>query len=175
MGESVTSYNGSTETTIDLVTATTTSLGGVKVGDNITIDSGTISITSENIIAALGYTPADDVNAGLYSMYLTNDTEDNSENINDPYITLAATRGDDSSIQVVGGNKINVTNSDGNILISSSWRDILFDDNSVGDDSINFEPSESIYINAESSGNKTNVSFGLCWYDITNNKTNPVN
>lgn len=175
MGESVTSYNGSTETTIDLVTATTTSLGGVKVGDNITIDSGTISITSENIIAALGYTPADDVNAGLYSMYLTNDTEDNSENINDPYITLAATRGDDSSIQVVGGNKINVTNSDGNILISSSWRDILFDDNSVGDDSINFEPSESIYINAESSDNKTNVSFGLCWYDITNNKTNPVN
>lgn len=175
MGEIVKSYNGNTETTIDLVAATTTSLGGVKVGDNITVNSGTISITGENIIAALGYTPADDVNAGLYSMYLTNDTEDNSENINNPYITLAATRGDDSSIQVVGGDKINVTNSDGNILISSSWRDILFDDHSVGDNSINFEPSESIYINAESSDNKTNVSFGLCWYDITNNKTNPVN
>lgn len=43
--------------TISLVNATTSSIGGVKIGSNITISEGSISITKANIIAALGYTP----------------------------------------------------------------------------------------------------------------------
>ena len=40
-----------------LPTATSSTLGGVKIGSNITISSGTISLTKSNITSALGYTP----------------------------------------------------------------------------------------------------------------------
>lgn len=37
--------------------ATSDTLGGVKIGSNITHDVGTINITKDNVITALGYTP----------------------------------------------------------------------------------------------------------------------
>ena len=40
-----------------LPAATSSALGGVKVGSNITNSSGTISLTKANVTAALGYTP----------------------------------------------------------------------------------------------------------------------
>lgn len=40
-----------------LPNATSSTLGGVKVGSNITVSSGTISLTKANVTAALGYTP----------------------------------------------------------------------------------------------------------------------
>ena len=40
-----------------LPNATSTALGGVKVGSNITVNSGTISLTKSNVTSALGYTP----------------------------------------------------------------------------------------------------------------------
>lgn len=40
-----------------LSAATSSTLGGVKVGSNITNSSGTISLTKENVTSALGYTP----------------------------------------------------------------------------------------------------------------------
>lgn len=40
-----------------LPAATSTGLGGVKVGSNITNSSGTISLTKGNVTSALGYTP----------------------------------------------------------------------------------------------------------------------
>ena len=40
-----------------LPNATSSVLGGVKIGSNITISSGTISLTKDNVTAALGYTP----------------------------------------------------------------------------------------------------------------------
>lgn len=33
-------------------------LGGVKIGSNISVSSGTISLTSANVTSALGFTPA---------------------------------------------------------------------------------------------------------------------
>lgn len=44
-------------TVYSLPTATSSTLGGVKVGSNITNSSGTISLTKANVISALGYTP----------------------------------------------------------------------------------------------------------------------
>ena len=41
-----------------LPTATGSVLGGVKVGSNITLSSGTISLSKSNVTSALGYTPA---------------------------------------------------------------------------------------------------------------------
>ena len=40
-----------------LPAATSSVLGGVKVGSNITVSSGTISLTKANVTTALGYTP----------------------------------------------------------------------------------------------------------------------
>ncbi len=40
-----------------LPNATSSTLGGVKVGSNITVNSGTISLTKANVTSALGYTP----------------------------------------------------------------------------------------------------------------------
>jgi len=37
--------------------ASTETLGGVKIGDNINVNSGTISVSKSNILNALGYTP----------------------------------------------------------------------------------------------------------------------
>ena len=52
-----TNYDGSAARTINLVAATTSSLGGVKIGSNISIKDGTISLTKENVTTALGYDP----------------------------------------------------------------------------------------------------------------------
>lgn len=41
-----------------LPTASSTVLGGVKIGSNITVSSGTISLSKANVTSALGYTPA---------------------------------------------------------------------------------------------------------------------
>lgn len=40
-----------------LPTASSTVMGGVKIGSNISVSSGTISITKSNVTSALGYTP----------------------------------------------------------------------------------------------------------------------
>lgn len=54
-GLSSVTYDGSAEQTITLQPATGTTLGGVSIGDNITLtESGKISITSANIEAAIG-------------------------------------------------------------------------------------------------------------------------
>lgn len=46
-----------TDTVYSLPDATATAKGGVKVGSNITVDTGTISLTADNVTGALGYTP----------------------------------------------------------------------------------------------------------------------
>ena len=46
-----------TDTIYTLPTASSSVLGGVKVGSNITLSSGVISLTKSNVTSALGYTP----------------------------------------------------------------------------------------------------------------------
>lgn len=47
----------SSGSTYTLPAATSSTLGGVKIGSNITVSSGTISISKTNVTSALGYTP----------------------------------------------------------------------------------------------------------------------
>lgn len=65
--DTITTYSAGTNisisgTTINctytLPTASSSVLGGVKVGSNITLSSGTISLSKSNVTSALGYTPA---------------------------------------------------------------------------------------------------------------------
>lgn len=48
-----------------LPNATSSTLGGVKVGSNISVSSGTISLAKSNVTSALGYTPATTNNASF--------------------------------------------------------------------------------------------------------------
>lgn len=59
-----------TDTVYTLPPATTSVLGGVKIGSNISVSSGTISLTKANVTAALGYTPVDETSV------IDNDTID---------------------------------------------------------------------------------------------------
>ena len=49
--------------TISVPTASTSALGVVKIGSNISVNSGTISLTSANVTTALGYTPVNPAQA----------------------------------------------------------------------------------------------------------------
>ena len=57
IGKSVPSDAKFTDTVYTLPTASSSVLGGVKVGSNITLSSGVISLTKSNVTSALGYTP----------------------------------------------------------------------------------------------------------------------
>jgi hypothetical protein len=50
-----------------LPTASSSTLGGVKIGSNITVSSGTISLTKANVTTALGYTPPTSDNNTTYT------------------------------------------------------------------------------------------------------------
>ena len=60
LGASVPSDAKFTDTVYTLPAATSSTLGGVKVGSNISLSSGTISLTKDNVTAALGYTPQEE-------------------------------------------------------------------------------------------------------------------
>lgn len=51
-----------TDTKYTLPNATSSTLGGVKVGSNISVSSGTISLSKSNVTTALGFTPVKSVN-----------------------------------------------------------------------------------------------------------------
>ena len=57
-GTNISISNNTINCTYTLPTATGSVLGGIKVGSNITLSSGTISLSKANVTSALGYTPA---------------------------------------------------------------------------------------------------------------------
>ena len=52
-----TNVTGKPSSYYTLPVASSTTLGGVKVGGNISLSDGTISLTKQNVTSALGYTP----------------------------------------------------------------------------------------------------------------------
>lgn len=112
-------YNGSAARTISLVAATTTTIGGVivdKDSTNKTISvtsAGSIYLTKQNVINALGYDPAS----------------------------------------------------------KDTWRPITIGGVSIGEKTLNFVPSEDVYLKADSNGDDIqDISFGISWYNINTKK-----
>lgn len=56
-GDGTTSTLTTQDTVYSLPDATASVKGGIKVGSNLTVSSGTLSLTKANVTAALGYTP----------------------------------------------------------------------------------------------------------------------
>ena len=101
--------------TDSLPTATSSVLGGVKIGSNITVSSGTISLTSANVTSALGFTPisSNEIPAALPNPYAltingTSYTGSSAVSINTARILSTATL---SSSTVSAGYSYNNTSS----------------------------------------------------------------
>ena len=92
-----------------LPSATSSVLGGVKVGSNITVKSGTISLSNSNVTSALGYTPIPlSGSRGNLAGY-------NTPTVTSSAITINGSSSDD--IQVTGAVAITVSNGSS----STSW------------------------------------------------------
>lgn len=118
-GASGATYDGSVARTVSLVAATTTTIGGVivdKDSTNKTISvtsAGSIYLTKQNVINALGYDPAS----------------------------------------------------------KDTWRPITIGGVSIGEKTLNFVPSEDVYLKADSNGDDIqDISFGISWYNISTKK-----
>ena len=77
----------------ELPAATSSTLGGVKVGSNITVSSGTISLSKSNVTDALGYTPP-----------TTNTTYDVTTGDNKGQIKILSSSGTSWNVSVNGIN-----------------------------------------------------------------------
>lgn len=125
----VTKLNGITAgaNKYSLPSATSSTLGGVKIGSNITVASGTISLTKANVTSALGYTPPTaDTNTHYASKNvvgsataITNTTSALTNG--NVYLNSVENSAVTSSHKISGSGATTVTtDTSGNIVISST-------------------------------------------------------
>lgn len=164
-------YNGNVARTISLLAATTSNLGGVIVGKNITVNAGTISITRQNVIDALGYTPGNADGASLYHMYLGEDgaTIDATDNVVNPFINLIATVGTNTKVQVSGSGKIGAIGKNGKITLALGEADT----SDYGGIKVGYTTSGQNYAVQLENGNAyVNVPWKNDTYEVVNNSDN---
>lgn len=148
----ITIYNGSQGVVLNLKQATKTTLGGVIVGNNISVLNGTISLTKDNITDALGYVPSDPSGLISYSIVsrsvdgLAPKIEFQTDQITSSYYLLA----------IDGSNENKTTPSWHKLssnLFTNTWRPIKIN----GEEKLNQNSNSSAFniIN----GNNVNLIF----------------
>ena len=107
------SYNDLSDkpSTYSLPNATSSTIGGVKVGNNITVSNGTISLTKANVTTALGYTPPTSDND-------TKNTAGSSNSSSTLYLIGATSQ---SSTGVTTYSNSSVTMTNGSLTASSVY------------------------------------------------------
>ena len=125
-GEGLKLTTGTTADTFSLSAATSSTIGGVKIGNNISITSGTISLTKANVTTALGYTPPTaDTNThyttGLIVGNSSSSTGNTAVTTNGVFLNLKDDNHIRNSHKIVGGGGTTVTSdSGGTITIHST-------------------------------------------------------
>lgn len=125
-GEGLKLTTGTTADTFSLSAATSSTIGGVKIGSNITVSDGTISLTKGNVVNALGYTPPTaDTNThyttGLIVGNSSSSTGNTAVTTNGVFLNLKDDNHIRNSHKIVGGGATTVTSdSGGTITISST-------------------------------------------------------
>lgn len=125
-GEGLMLTTGTTADTFSLSAATSSTIGGVKIGNNISITSGTISLTKANVTTALGYTPPTaDTNThyttGLIVGNSSSSTGNTAVTTNGVFLNLKDDNHIRNSHKIVGGGATTVTSdSGGTITIHST-------------------------------------------------------
>lgn len=115
-------YNGSAARTIQLVPATASTIGGVivdKDSENKTIsvtEDGSIFLTQQNIINALGYTPGSSADNKVYTTIIASSASSTtavSQATANPYINLIQTQGSAKTVagtfRLSGSGRLSVT------------------------------------------------------------------
>ena len=161
-GETDQSYNGSVEMTINLGKATVDHLGGVKIGNNISINDGVISVTRDNVVDALGGDPATIVSDACPGIVPA--IKDNKATITNKDLLLVSDRSD-------GNDGKPCWKSLSPNIFTDIIRRISINGDSIDDDNkiknINFIPSGEIYLMADTSNDDVcDIAWGLNWYHI---------
>lgn len=126
-GEGLKLTTGTTADTFSLSAATSSTIGGVKIGNNISITSGTISLTKANVTTALGYTPPTaDTNThyttGLIVGNSSSSTGNTAVTTNGVFLNLKDDNHIRNSHKIVGGGGTTVTSdSGGTITIDTKY------------------------------------------------------
>ena len=159
-GLSSVTYDGSAEQTIRLLAATATSLGGVSIGDNITLtESGKISITAANIEAAIGK----DLDSIASNVIVSNKTKGlapqigtSAGNVNESFMFLAY---DPNNITADEEREAKWYKLPTNVL-GNTWRPIkinnvsLFDNSNTEENVLEFVNNNFIHVNKVTNSNK---------------------
>lgn len=156
------SYNGSKDTTLSLIAATTSSLGGVSVDNSakptISVDTnGRIYLSYQNIVNVLGFDPG---GTNSWRAIKVNGTEILSSDTSTP------------ALNIVGSNKVTVSgNTNGTVTIDSVWREIKVAGESIGDKAVNFMPTGNCVVVKKGDQNTStddyDLGFDLAWYNIS--------
>ena len=160
-------FNGSTASTLNLMKATTTSLGGIKIdsdhgiegGATVSVDyDGTIYITAENIKNALGYDVANihgvvNTEADGLAPRITN----TNGMMTNEYYVLASRNGEENP------DWYQLSAS----VFQDTWRDIQVNGESMATKALNINHSDDIFVREEELENIVNLSFGISWYNIS--------
>lgn len=160
-----------TDTIYSLPDATATAKGGVKVGSNITVDTGTISLTADNVTGALGYTPpthdthyATGLKVGATSYATANAAATNGNvylNVMDNYTVR-------DSHKIVGSGATTVTSdANGVITISSTDTNTVYTHPSSG---VTAGTYKSVTVNAQGHVTAGSNPTTLSGYGITDAK-----
>lgn len=165
---------------ITLGKATTDYLGGVKIdsnngingGSTISVNSdGTIYLTTQNIINALGYKPADPstlqdalslatrAKDGLAPMF----DELSSAQFSTGTWLLGVTKGADSNQDLFGWYGIPET------AFKDTWRKIIIGNVDIEDSELHINPSDDVCVKVDNNPDDdiVSISFGLSWYNIS--------
>jgi hypothetical protein len=151
-----------TKITFGLNAATSSNFGGIKIGfsTNATNRNYAVQLSSGQAyvnVPWVAYTTVTDSAAGLAPK---------------PSSTTAADAALASGNWVLARTGTNSYKwcSLPSTAFSDSWRPIQVAGTSIGTDTLNLDPSESIYIGKVSNSGITTVSFGLQWYNISTSK-----
>lgn len=160
------SFDGSTDYTMLLRPASTTTLGGVQIGTGIEVDgNGVISLKKETLVDILGKDFSSIANTAVVST-TSNGLAPQIEN---------AIKQLPSTLQILGYDPTNTSKTEPGwyeipgAALTNTWREIQINSVSIGDRKLNIMPSEDIHFikDEETSQDRCDIKFGISWYNIT--------
>lgn len=183
-------FDGSAAKSVELQKASTSTIGGVQIGNNITIANGVISLTTQNILDALGFMPGH-AEAAV-------DTYSISGNGVTVSLLKTTTEGDSSSTVSAGTYEIPIVSKSNSGVVPqlpadstdkffksngtwealpanaylNTWRTIQVAGTSIENKILNFVPAGSIAIVANPFDQKPgttdtfDIGFDLYWWNL---------
>lgn len=153
----------SNDNQFSLKEATDTTLGGIKIGYSSTEGSKKYAVKLDSNYNAYVEVPWENINTNREIKIGEETILENSD-----LSALKFTQG--------GKTKISKGSNGGEIVVESTWRDILVGENSIGDQSLKFVPTGDIYVKSDITENDIcELSFGLSWYNISSDAYEAVN